>query len=122
MAILRRSAPEDLKIGEKFRSRIDESIRIYDKLLLVLSRNSIRSPWVEKEVEAAFELERRENRIVLFPIRLDDEVMQTSESWAADIRRTRHIGDFTKWENHGGLVHPHHGQVYRLEGSPDRRT
>ena len=37
---------------------------------------------------------------MLFPIRLDDEVMQTNESWAADIRRTRHIGDFTKWENH----------------------
>ena len=30
-------APEDLKIGEKFRVRIDESIRLYDKLLLVLS-------------------------------------------------------------------------------------
>jgi hypothetical protein len=66
----------------------------------VLSRDSIRSPWVEKEVEAAFERERREKRIVLFPIRLDDEVVHTDESWAADIRRTRHIGDFTKWENH----------------------
>ena len=64
-------APEDLKIGDKFRTRIDESIRIHDKLLLVLSQNSIRSSWVEKEVETAFERERRENRIVLFPIRLD---------------------------------------------------
>lgn len=93
-------APEDLKIGDKFRTSIDESIRIHDKLLLVLSGDSIRSQWVEKEVETAFERERRENRIVLFPIRLDDEVMRTNESWAADIRRTRQIGDFTLWKDH----------------------
>jgi uncharacterized protein YjbI with pentapeptide repeats len=37
-------APEDLKIGDKFRSRIDESIRIHDKFLLVLSQDSISSP------------------------------------------------------------------------------
>jgi len=97
-------APEDLKIGDKFRSRIDESIRIHDKLLLVLSRNSITSAWVEKEVETAFERERREKRTVLFPIRLDDEVMETSESWAADIRRTRHIGNMTGWKDHGSYA------------------
>ena len=31
-------APEDLKIGDKFWHRIDESIRLYDKLLVVLSK------------------------------------------------------------------------------------
>jgi endogenous inhibitor of DNA gyrase (YacG/DUF329 family) len=56
--------------------------------------------WVEKEVETAFEKERREKRTVLFPIRLDDAVMETHEAWAADIRRTRHIGDFREWKNH----------------------
>jgi hypothetical protein len=37
-------APEDLKIGDKFRMRIDESIRVYDKLMVILSANSINSP------------------------------------------------------------------------------
>jgi TIR domain len=37
-------APEDLKIGDKFRTRIDESIRLYDKLMVVLTEHSIRSP------------------------------------------------------------------------------
>jgi hypothetical protein len=55
---------------------------------------------VEKEVETAFEREHRESRMVLFPIRLDDSIMDTNEAWAADIRRTRHIGDFTQWEQH----------------------
>jgi hypothetical protein len=48
-------APEDMKIGDKIRVRIDESIRIHDKLLLVLSEHSVASQWVEKEVETAFE-------------------------------------------------------------------
>jgi predicted adenine nucleotide alpha hydrolase (AANH) superfamily ATPase len=93
-------APEDLKIGDKFRSRIDEAIRVYDKLLLVLTENSVESPWVEKEVEMAFEKERKQERTVLFQIRLDDAVSDSDGAWAADIRRTRHIGDFKKWKSH----------------------
>ncbi len=60
----------------------------------------MKSPWVEKEVETAFEKERRQGRTVLFPIRLDDAVMGAEEAWAADIRRTRHIGDFCGWKEH----------------------
>ena len=93
-------APEDLKIGDKFRTRIDESIRVYDKLMVILSENSIPSRWVEKEVEAAFEREEREKKLVLFPIRLDDAVMDTEQAWAANLRRTRHIGDFRAWKDH----------------------
>lgn len=94
-------APEDLKIGDRFRDRIDESIHLHDKLLLILSENSVSSQWVGDEVEAAFERERRENRTVLFPIRIDDAVTDSDKAWAATIRRTRHIGDFTRWKEHG---------------------
>jgi len=94
-------APEDMKIGDKIRPAIDESIRVYDKLLLILTEQSIKSAWVEKEVETAFEKEQRQQQTVLFPIRLDDAVMEAEEAWAADIRRTRHIGDFCGWKNHG---------------------
>jgi hypothetical protein len=94
-------APEDLKIGDKFRPRIDEAIRVYDKLLLILSGNSIHSSWVETEVETAFEKEHKSpGKTVLFPIRLDDAVMKTDQAWAAEIRRTRHIGDFSNWKEH----------------------
>jgi hypothetical protein len=92
-------APEDLKIGDKFRTRIDEAIRYHDKLLLVLSEYSVNSKWVEKEVETAFDKETP-GHTVLFPIRLDDAVMQTDRAWAADIRRTRQIGDFASWKDH----------------------
>ena len=98
-------APEDLRIGDKFRTRIDEAIRLHDKLLLILSEDSVNSTWVEDEVESALEKERKakergEERTVLFPIRLDSAVMETDAAWAANIRRTRHIGDFSAWKEH----------------------
>ncbi len=93
-------ALEDLRIGDRFQERIEESIRLYDKLLVVLSENSVNSPWVEREVQAAFEKEQRQGSTVLFPVRLDDAVMECPRAWAADIRRTRHIGDFRKWKDH----------------------
>jgi hypothetical protein len=55
---------------------------------------------VQKEVETAFEKEGKENRIVLFPLRIDESVMQSAVGWAADIRRMRHIGDFRQWKDH----------------------
>jgi hypothetical protein len=93
-------APEDLKIGDRIRDRIDESIRLRDKLLLILTESSISSDWVEHEVEGALEEERQRGRTILFPIRLDDAAMDSSKAWAALIRRTRHIGDFTRWKDH----------------------
>jgi hypothetical protein len=36
---------------------------------------------------------------VLFPIRLDDVVMDTNEAWAAKLR-ARNIADFRRWTNH----------------------
>jgi hypothetical protein len=98
-------AHEDMKMGDRIRDRIDQSIRLYDKLLLILSEQSVMSEWVEDEVEAAMEKERLariqgEERIVLFPVRLDEAIETTTKAWAAKLRRQRHIGDFSCWKNH----------------------
>jgi uncharacterized protein YjbI with pentapeptide repeats len=93
-------APEDLKIGEKFWYHIDESILLYDKLLVILSRHSVNSAWVEREVMAALEKEHDYQKLILLPIKLDEQVMQTTLPWAAYIRRNRLIGDFTAWKEH----------------------
>jgi hypothetical protein len=94
-------ATEDLRIGDPFRQCIDEAIHLRDKLLLILSEHSVQSAWVQDEVEAALERELKEDRLVLFPIRIDDAVMDTQQAWAASIRRKRHIGDFRRWQEHG---------------------
>lgn len=42
--------------------------------------------------------EPSEDRVVLFPIRIDDTVLQPTEGWAAQLRE-RHIGDFRSWKD-----------------------
>lgn len=91
-------APEDFKIGDRLRLTIDESIENFDRLLIILSEKSISSQWVEQEIEAALEKERRNESTVLFPIRLDETVMTVSSGWARLIRNTRHVGDFRSWQ------------------------
>jgi len=93
-------APEDLPIGAKIRVSIDESIRIYDKLLLVLSKASVASQWVEEEVETALARERQQGTTILFPVRIDNAVMTLETGWPALIRKTRNIGDFRRWKTH----------------------
>ena len=99
-------APEDLKTGDRIRDRIDESIRIYDKLLIVLSEASINSDWVETEVETALEKEQNiktednPRPTVLFPIRIDSATEKSDLAWVRKIRRERHITDFSAWKDH----------------------
>ena len=92
--------PEDVKIGDEFRNHIDEAIRLHDKLMVILSQHSVESSWVEFEVNKALKEEQDQGKLVLFPFKLDETVMETPEAWAADIRRQRHPGDFVKWKEH----------------------
>jgi hypothetical protein len=92
-------APRDLPIGAKTRDGIDRAIKTADRMIIILSKNSIRSTWVEKEVETAFEKEAAIGQTILIPIRLDPSVMEANEAWASDIRRQRNIGDFSKWQD-----------------------
>jgi TIR domain len=93
-------APHDMPIGAKIIDALDEAIRLRDKVLLILSEGAIASDWVEGEVTRALDEERTRNNIVLFPVRIDDAVMQTSEGWARLLRGQRNIGDFSRWKEH----------------------
>ncbi len=91
---------EDLRIGDKLRTTIDVAIESHKKLLLILSEPAIASAWVENEVEKALEEEKRRKDSVLFPVRIDDMILDEEEvrhGWARTLR-SRHIGDFTKAE------------------------
>ena len=67
---------------------------------MILSEGAIASDWVEGEVTMALDEERTHKQIVLFPVRIDDAVMQTSEAWERLLRGQRNIGDFTRWKEH----------------------
>jgi len=75
-------APHDMPIGAKIIDAIDEAIRLRVKVLLILSEGAIASDWLEGEVTRALDEERERKNVILFPVRIDDAVMQTSKAWA----------------------------------------
>ncbi|MBI3092511.1 MAG: toll/interleukin-1 receptor domain-containing protein [Candidatus Tectomicrobia bacterium] len=93
---------EDVKIGELPPEMIDKAIKEHDKLLLILSRNSIKSVRVKEEVELARKEEKRRDKKVVFPIRLDTALEKSPPQWVHDIwedrKNSRHVGDFRKWQ------------------------
>jgi len=101
-------ASEDLKGGKKLHEQLFEAIQINDRLLLVLSEHSIRSEWVMTEIRKAREVEKKENRRKLFPIRLTDfETLcdwtcfdaDTGKDLAVEVREY-FIPDFSNWKDH----------------------
>jgi hypothetical protein len=101
-------APEDVRGGRKLHEEIFQAIQIHDKLLLVLSNQSMESEWVITEVRRARKVEREQGRRKLFPIRLIDfEAIQKWECFDADSGkdlavelREYHIPDFSNWKDH----------------------
>ena len=101
-------APEDIQGGKKIHEQIDHAIRVYDKLLVILSEHSMNSEWVKTEVYNARQQEVTENRRKLFPLSLVAyETVRNWKAFDADIgkdmaREVREyfIPDFTHWKDH----------------------
>jgi hypothetical protein len=101
-------APEDIQGGKKIHEQIDAAIRVYDKLLLILSEHSMNSEWVKTEIANARRREVIQNRRMLFPIRLVDYGAigtwtcfdaDTGKDAAREIREY-FIPDFSNWQDH----------------------
>jgi uncharacterized protein YjbI with pentapeptide repeats len=101
-------APHDIQGGKKIHDQIDEAIRVYDRLLLILSDASMNSEWVKTEIGNARQREIREKRQMLFPISLVpyDRIREwkafdadTGKDSAREIREY-FIPDFSNWKDH----------------------
>jgi uncharacterized protein YjbI with pentapeptide repeats len=101
-------APEDMKGGKKIHEQIERAIELHDRLLIVLSENSLQSEWVMTEIRKARKAEIREKRRKLFPIRLVDfDIIREWECFDADTGkdlavevREYYIPDFSNWKDH----------------------
>jgi hypothetical protein len=111
-------ALEEHKNGDKVRSSTVDSVCLHDKLLLILSRHSITNQSIEQKVEIALARERKEHRSVLFPIRLDEAVMDINTGWPTLIRHTRHIGDFTQWKINNDYQKAFNRLLRNLQSNP----
>ena len=81
---------------------VDRAIRQNPIVLLVLSKDSVKSDWVEHEARSARKLEKELGRDVLCPVALDDAWKDCK--WPARLREhimEYHILDFSKWKNEG---------------------
>jgi hypothetical protein len=101
-------APERLTAGQSLRDQLDSAIKIYDKLLLIISSHSMRSTWVAAEIAVARERERREKRRLLFPIALaPSEAIRnwrvadpiTGQDVPSELAEYL-IPDFSQWTDH----------------------
>jgi hypothetical protein len=61
-------APHDLQGGKKVHEQIGKAIKAYDRLLLILSENSMRSAWVKTEVANARSREIKRSVRYSFPL------------------------------------------------------
>jgi uncharacterized protein YjbI with pentapeptide repeats len=89
----------DMKAG-RMEKQIDQAIRQNPTLLLVLSKDSLESDWVEHEVRTARGLEKEMKRDVLCPIALDNS--WKSNRWPARVMeqiKEYNILDFSDWQN-----------------------
>jgi hypothetical protein len=101
-------APHAVQGGRKLHEQIDEAIRLHDKLLLILSPHSMQSEWVKTEIAKARKREVRDQRRVLFPIRLAPfETLRDWECFDADTGkdsareiREYFVPDFSNWKDH----------------------
>jgi uncharacterized protein YjbI with pentapeptide repeats len=101
-------APEDVQGGKKLHEQIDEAIRYHDKLLLILSENSMGSEWVKTEIRRARKQEVKAGQRKLFPISLVPfDAIRAWEAFDADIGkdmavevREYFVPDFSCWKDH----------------------
>src|SRR5271157_35788 len=101
-------APHDIQGGKTIHEQIDEAIRRYDRLLLILSEHSIHSGWVETEIANAWERQMQQGKHVLFPVRLVS--FEELEKWKCpDPKTGKDLGreirkyfipDFSNWKDH----------------------
>ena len=101
-------APHDIQGGKTIHEQIDEAIRRYDRLLLILSEHSIHSGWVETEIANAWERQIQQGKHVLFPVRLVS--FEELEKWKCpDPKTGKDLGreirkyfipDFSNWKEH----------------------
>jgi uncharacterized protein YjbI with pentapeptide repeats len=91
--------------GDNILDLVDQGIKVWDKLLLVCSTNSLSQKtgwWVEQEIERSLAKERELRKAgglgsTLIPITIDNYVF---EEWNSRFKASivdKHVGDFRSW-------------------------
>jgi len=90
---------EKVKKRERNHDVIKSAVNLHDKLILVLSEDSIGMDWAENEYNHAIEKEVACEKTILIPVSLEDAVQNAWQPWAIKMRRSRYTADFSKWQD-----------------------
>jgi uncharacterized protein YjbI with pentapeptide repeats len=98
-------APDEWGMNDEKRRHLDPSVQLYDKLLLVLSQQSVKCAWVEQEISKATLREGYDgdgSPLVLFPICLDQIVVASMPWWPKHRhhREMPRLTDFEHWQEY----------------------
>ena len=89
---------KDLRPGDVMIDAITDAIRLRDKVLVCCSLASLTSGWVDQELTAALEIERRERKKIIIPLDLDGYLFDGWEGGKAPLVRERVAADFKGWQ------------------------
>jgi hypothetical protein len=106
-------APKEMEGGKTVIEQVRSAIHTHDRVLLVLSKNSLGSNWVSNEIRLAYKREREGAQRVLFPIRLVSfDELREWELLDADVGvdlahhvRSYFIPDFSAWPDRESSEH-----------------
>lgn len=62
----------EMKLGDSITEKVQNAISEASHLIIVLSKNSVKSDWCKREITTALMLELERKRVVLLPILLED--------------------------------------------------
>jgi len=62
----------EIRVGDSIIQRIDGALSAVSHLIVLLSKNSVNKPWVQKELSSALMLQLSKKSIRVLPVRLDD--------------------------------------------------
>lgn len=100
----------DALVGRGVWANIDQAIRAHGKTIVICSPSSLQRPGVQREIERALQREDdltsrqadqpdiKIDTDVLFPVRLDDYVLDKWEHPRQADVTAKHIGDFRGWD------------------------
>jgi hypothetical protein len=92
-------AAEKLRRRDRKHGVISSAVNLHDKLIMILSEESINKVWAEKDFDQAIAKELTTRKKELIPVSLDDTVKYSDKPWAVKMRRSRDLVDFSMWED-----------------------
>ena len=105
--------------GDDIYDLIDQGIRLWDKVLLCCSKDSLCSWWVNDEIDKALEKERalqkeRGTKVqTIIPITLDKFLLEDWHDGRAATLRKRKVADFVGWESDNSVFEAAFEKVVR---------